>query len=197
MRKLKINVYAIAKNEEQFVKRWVKSMKEADNIYVLDTGSTDNTVKKLKELGVNVVEESITPWRFDVARNESMKLIPEDSDVLICTDIDERLDSDFWNDLRKIVFEHPNFNRIFYRYAWSHDEKGNPKWVFWYDKITQVKGWKWKFPVHEALVCSDDSYEGQYYMPEDKIYLHHYPDQTKSRSSYLGLLKQPTQSIKN
>ena len=52
MRKLKINVYAIAKNEEQFVKRWVNSMKEADNIYVLDTGSTDNTVKLLKELGV-------------------------------------------------------------------------------------------------------------------------------------------------
>ena len=65
-----------------------------------------------------VDENAITPWRFDVARNESMKLIPEDSDVLICTDIDERLDPDFRNDLRKIVFEHPNFNHIFYRYAW-------------------------------------------------------------------------------
>ena len=44
----KICVYAIAKNEEQFVDRWVDSMSEADVIVVLDTGSTDRTVEKLK-----------------------------------------------------------------------------------------------------------------------------------------------------
>ena len=44
MKKLKICVYAICKNEEKFVDRWAESMKEADSIYVLDTGSNDNTV---------------------------------------------------------------------------------------------------------------------------------------------------------
>ena len=53
MKKLKIAVYAICKNEEKFVDRWVASMKEADSIYVLDTGSKDKTVQKLKKLGVN------------------------------------------------------------------------------------------------------------------------------------------------
>ena len=46
---MKIGVYAICKNEEKFVDRWVDSMNEADAIYVLDTGSTDKTVKKLKK----------------------------------------------------------------------------------------------------------------------------------------------------
>ena len=46
--KYKICVYTICKNEEKFVDRWFHSMKEADAIYVLDTGSTDKTVKKLK-----------------------------------------------------------------------------------------------------------------------------------------------------
>ena len=121
-----------------------------------------------------------------------MKLIPEDSNVLICTDIDEVLISDFWDDLRKCVFEHPNFERIFYRYAWSHDDKGNPKWVFWYDKITQPKGWKWDYPVHEALKCDKEkyNYRGSYYLDSNKIYLHHFPDNSKSRGSYLGLLEQ-------
>ena len=50
MKDYKVCVYAITKNEEKFVSRWVNSMKEADEIYVLDTGSTDDTVKKLKEL---------------------------------------------------------------------------------------------------------------------------------------------------
>ena len=54
MNKYKVCVYAICKNEEKFVKRWYESMKEADAIYVLDTGSTDNTVKLLRGLGVNV-----------------------------------------------------------------------------------------------------------------------------------------------
>jgi len=57
MNSYKICVYAICKNEEQFVERWVDSMSEADSIIVLDTGSTDNTVNKLKELGVNVYKE--------------------------------------------------------------------------------------------------------------------------------------------
>ena len=43
MNKYKVCVYAICKNEEKFVNKWVKSMSEADEIYVLDTGSTDNT----------------------------------------------------------------------------------------------------------------------------------------------------------
>ena len=43
MSKYKICVYAISKNEEKFVSRWVDSMKEADDIYVLDTGSTGPT----------------------------------------------------------------------------------------------------------------------------------------------------------
>lgn len=67
----RICVYAICKNEAQFVDRWVDSMEEADQIVVLDTGSTDDTVKKLRRRGVCVTQEEILPWRFDVARNHS------------------------------------------------------------------------------------------------------------------------------
>ena len=45
----KICVYAICKNESQFVDRWYESMKEADEIVVLDTGSTDDTIEQLKK----------------------------------------------------------------------------------------------------------------------------------------------------
>ena len=85
----KIVVYAISKNEEKFVNRWVESMSEADDIYVLDTGSTDKTVSLLKDLGVHVKQETISPWRFDVARNMSLDMIPDDVDICVCTDLDE------------------------------------------------------------------------------------------------------------
>ena len=48
----KICVYAIAKNEIKFVERWYESVKEADYVCVLDTGSTDGTFERFKELGV-------------------------------------------------------------------------------------------------------------------------------------------------
>ena len=77
----KVCVYAICKNEEQFVDRWMDSMGEADQVVVLDTGSTDRTVEKLRARGALVTVEEITPWRFDVARNRSLELADRKSVV--------------------------------------------------------------------------------------------------------------------
>ena len=52
---MKVFVYAISKDEETFAKRWYESMKEADDIFVLDTGSKDKTVDILKKLGVKTI----------------------------------------------------------------------------------------------------------------------------------------------
>lgn len=69
MNKYKICVYAICKNEEKFVDRWMEAVSEADMVVVTDTGSEDNTVEKLRNRGAIVYTEVINPWRFDVARN--------------------------------------------------------------------------------------------------------------------------------
>ena len=37
---MKLVVYAICKDEAQFADRWMDSMSEADEVVVLDTGST-------------------------------------------------------------------------------------------------------------------------------------------------------------
>ena len=54
MGKYKVCVYAICKNEEQFVDRWMESMSEADQVVVLDTGSDDGTVERLQARGAAV-----------------------------------------------------------------------------------------------------------------------------------------------
>ena len=86
---MKIVVYAIAKNESSFVDRWMDSMSEADQVVVLDTGSTDDTVARLEARGAVVTVETINPWRFDTARNRSLDLVDEDADICVCTDLDE------------------------------------------------------------------------------------------------------------
>ena len=119
MNKYKICVYAICKNEEQFVERWMNSMKEADEIFVLDTGSTDKTVKKLKKLGAKVKTKKFNPWRFDVARNESLKMVPEDCDICVCIDLDEVFLPGWRKKIEEIWTK--NTTRLRYNYNWQLD----------------------------------------------------------------------------
>jgi glycosyltransferase involved in cell wall biosynthesis len=88
---MKVAVYAIALNEEQFVKRWYHSAKEADLLLIADTGSTDKTVELAKSFGIETHVISVQPWRFDDARNASLALIPGDYDYCIALDLDEVL----------------------------------------------------------------------------------------------------------
>lgn len=184
MNKYRVCVYAICKNEEQFVNRWVNSMKEADDIYVLDTGSTDNTVSLLKSLGVHVETKIIKPWRFDVARNASFDMIKDCYDIFVCTDLDEVFNKG-WRDNLEDVWD-DKINRLYYIYNWSLDENNVPKVSFYYSKIHKKDGYRWVYPVHEVLENSSLEVSKK----TDKIILNHYPDSNKSRSSYLKLLEQ-------
>ena len=183
MSKYKVCVYAITKNEEKFVKRWYNSVKEADEVYVLDTGSTDNTVKILKELGAKVIVKKIVPWRFDVARNESLKMVPDDCDICVCTDLDEVI-SKGWRKKLEMLWK-SNTTRLKYNYNWSHDENNKPLVNFYIEKIHKKNGYTWKHPVHEVLQYDKE----ENVITTDLITVDHYPDDTKSRSSYLPLLE--------
>lgn len=192
MKKYKIIVYAISKNEEKFVDRWVDSMSEADAIYVLDTGSTDNTVKKLKSRNVIVKEEKINPWRFDVARNHSLNMLPEDTDICVCTDLDEVFLPGWRNEIENLWNE--GTTRLMYNYNWSLDENNKPLVNFYISKIHTRNNYTWTHPVHEVLTFLGDNEKT---ITTDKITVNHYPDDTKSRGSYLPLLELSVQEEPN
>ncbi|MBQ2873169.1 MAG: glycosyl transferase family 2 [Bacilli bacterium] len=159
-------------------------MSEADEIYVLDTGSDDNTVKLLEDRGVNVIVKKIIPWRFDVARNESLKLVPEDADICVCTDLDEVFIPG-WRKELECVWKKGN-NRLRYVYNWSLDEFDKPIISFYGEKIHSRHNYKWTHPVHEILKYSGDN---ESFILTDNIIINHYPDSNKSRGSYLPLLE--------
>ena len=103
MSKHKITVYALCKNEEKNIKEWYNSMKEADEIIVLDTGSTDESISILKRFPkIKLYQEKIVPWRFDVARNLSLSYVSKDTDICVCTDLDEVFESGWRKKLESI-----------------------------------------------------------------------------------------------
>lgn len=181
---MKIFVYAICKNEEKFCERWYNSVKEADGVYVLDTGSSDGTVEALKALGAVVHREIISPWRFDKARNRSLEFVPRDADVCVCCDLDEIFEPGWRNEIEKRWKK--GVKQASYRYTWSFDEYGREGYVFYIEKIHAREGFRWVHPVHEVLEYFGNEPFLTVRLP---IQLNHYPDNTKSRSSYLPLLE--------
>ena len=79
----------------------------------------------------------------------------------------------------------PETTRARYNYNWSFDEYGKPAVNFYIEKSHKREGYRWTHPVHEVL-----SYDGEEsFITLDDMTVNHYPDQTKSRSSYLPLLE--------
>lgn len=192
----KIAVYAICKNESAFVRRFYDSVKDADYIVVLDTGSEDDTYEEWRRLAetdrkVIVSQKRYDDWRFDAARNDAMDLCPEDTDIYVSVDLDEEFMPGWADELRNnwICGKH---TRAEYWYVWSHNPDGSDGRKFRYNKIHDGN-WRWKYQVHELL--ADVRTDSEFYdrdktlVLSDAVVLHHYPDMNKPRTSYLPLLE--------
>jgi glycosyltransferase involved in cell wall biosynthesis len=181
----KICVYAISKNEEKFVDRWMDSVGEADLVIVVDTGSTDRTVEKLRERGAAVYEEKIVPWRFDEARNRALAHVPDDADICVSIDLDE-IHEPGWRKVLESAWS-PEYTRARYPYIWNHRSDGAPDQKYEREKIHRRHDFHWIRPVHEILEYTGEGGENEVWIEE--LVLHHYPDLSKPRSQYLPLLE--------
>lgn len=175
---MRVGVYAIALNEADHAARWAESARDADIRLVLDTGSTDDTVRILRDAGVTVLEQQFNPWRFDTARNAALDALPDDLDWHIALDLDEELQPGWRAALEQAD---PSANRARYEYTWSWNPDGTPGLMYGGDKIHR-RGFRWKHPVHEVLV-TDVEIETWV-----DLRIHHHSDSSKPRSSYLPLL---------
>lgn len=178
---MKVAVYTIALNEAKFVERWFQSAKDADYLLIADTGSTDNTVEIARNLGIEVVQIEIKPWRFDKARNAALDALPDDIDYCIALDMDEILVEGWRPQLEQVP---AGTTRPRYSYTWSWKDDGTPGLVYGGDKIHARHGYRWKHPVHEVLM--PQGVEIQNWIG---LEIHHHPDHAKSRGQYFPLLK--------
>ena len=176
---MKIAVYAISKNEEEFIERFCASAKDADIIMIADTGSTDNTVKKARKHGAVVHDICISPWRFDKARDAALALLPRDIDVCISLDLDEVMEPGWREEIERVWNEETT--RLRYKFDWGSGIS------FYYEKIHHRHGYHWHHPCHEYP--RPDGRTKEVYAHTDMLLVSHHPDPTKSRGQYLDLLK--------
>ena len=149
---MKIAVYCPVKNELDNVDAWYQSCQAADYICVLDTGSTDGTLERLRNLPkVQVTQAEIIPWRFDDAFNMALYTVPSDSDICIRLDLDERLIGN-WRPALTSAWT-PGTTRLRYPYVWNWNPNGTPGRQWYSDRIHARANYRWIGPTHEYLMC--------------------------------------------
>lgn len=186
--RVKTCVYTIALNEIKHVDKFMAASAEADVILVADTGSTDGTVERLKELGATVYSITQRPWRFDIPRNTALSLVPGDIDICLAIDLDEYLQPGWSEAIDRHWQQHDgNIQRIAYDYIWNWRADGTPDVRFHADKIHHRRGYRWRHPCHETLYWEGSGPENRVTINE--LQLQHHADPNKSRGQYLPLLK--------
>jgi glycosyltransferase involved in cell wall biosynthesis len=88
-RKSRLSVCMIVKNEERFLGQCLASVKDiADELIVIDTGSTDRTVEIAREYGAQVGHFE---WCDDFAAARNASIAPATGDWILFLDADEEL----------------------------------------------------------------------------------------------------------
>lgn len=176
---MKIAVYMITKNEDGLLRRAIQSSQDADIILVGDTGNSNDTALVCHQENATYHSITISPWRFDDARNAVLALLPSDVDVCVSLDSDEVL-AEGWREEIEKHWKVGETTMMRYMYDW------NSGVVFHQAKIHARSGYRWVSPCHETLTRYASGPDVWAYT--EKFMMYHYPDNTKSRRSYLPLL---------
>ena len=135
-----------------------------------------------------IKQQEINPWRFDTARNESMKLIPEETTMYFMADLDEVIKEKGW--VEKVRFSwSPVFDRGMYTYNRDVNQEDDTVIRAIKEYRVHSKSWvRWVNIVHEAIVTN--SGRKQFYIetctPLD-IVVWHYPTKNGRQTNYMEL----------
>ncbi len=110
LQRLRLSVAMIVRDEQDVLADSMESVREiADEIVVLDTGSTDQTIKLAKRLGA-IVHKKAWADDFAAARNHCMKFVT--GDWVLWLDAGETIGRDSAIELRRFVTEEANRSNV-------------------------------------------------------------------------------------
>lgn len=148
-----ISATVITLNEERDIARCLKSLSFADEIIVVDSGSTDKTVEIAKAMGAIVVPE---PWRgYGAQKNFAMSLAK--GEWVLNLDADEEVTKELRDEIFRKIKSRDQTNgyaiarKTYYLGKWIRFGGWYPNYV---TRLVRKQKARWTEPnVHEELVC--------------------------------------------
>ena len=158
---MKISACVIVKNEEKNIARWLDNMRQiTDEIIVVDTGSTDNTLQILQEAGVKPYHFT---WCNDFAAAKNYAIQQATGDWIVFLDADEYFDEPSLKCFRREVAKYHRNKKIgaVMCQLVNIDADNNNRIIGTMIQVRMFRNTKhiyYKNPVHEQLVTTPGKY---------------------------------------
>lgn len=146
-----LSLCMIVKNEHDTLGRCLDCVKDiADEIIIVDTGSTDDT----KKIALKYTDKVYNfKWCYDFAKARNFSFSKATKDYIMWLDADDVIleeDREKLKILKKILT--PDIDMVLLKYNLNLDENGIPALSFYRERIVKrSKNFKWISPIHEVI----------------------------------------------
>src|SRR6476646_934288 len=130
--KIPVSVLIPAKNEEENLPACLASVARADEVFVVDSQSSDRSIEISESLGANVVQFHFN-GRWPKKKNWSLENLPFRNEWVLIVDCDERITPELWDEIAAAI-QQPEYNgyylnrRVFFLGKWIRHGGKYPDW---------------------------------------------------------------------
>ncbi|MFB2938885.1 glycosyltransferase family 2 protein [Aerosakkonemataceae cyanobacterium BLCC-F154] len=130
--KIPVSVLIPAKNEEANLPACLESVAVADEVFVVDSQSSDASGEISQKYGANVVQFYFN-GRWPKKKNWSLENLPFRNEWVLIVDCDERITPELWAEIAAAI-ENPDYNgyylnrRVFFLGTWIRHGGRYPDW---------------------------------------------------------------------
>ncbi|MFM9277971.1 glycosyltransferase [Paenibacillus jiagnxiensis] len=175
MAKPSISLCMITKNEEKYLPKCLSSVKHiVDEIIIVDTGSTDDTLAIAKSFGAKVIQ---MPWQnsFADARNRSFD--EATGDWILWLDADEEMDADGTDKLKELLtrdsVREQRIEGIQFVFC-NHLEGGGLEYNYVTRIVRNRPQYRFEGRIHEQILPSMLRLDPHLQLGQVDVHVHHY-----------------------
>lgn len=169
---LKISACYIVKNEAKNLAKSIKSLKnQVNEIVVVDTGSTDNTITVARKLGARVYS---FPWQDDFGKARNFALSKAKGDWLVLLDADEYFTAKTAGNIRQVIRQAKQIDGILVQLVNFDVNKAEVQNYFNALRIVRKQaGLHYEGMIHEELKLSGDNSMKLAQVPANMLEIYH------------------------
>ena len=171
-RVLKITACYIVKNEAENLVKSIKSLKKQVNeIVVVDTGSTDNTMTVARKLGAKVYS---FPWQDDFSKARNFALSKAKGDWLVLLDADEYFTANTAGNIRQIIHQAQQADALLIQMVNYDADMAEIQDYFYQMRIVRnQRGLHYEGKIHEELKLSEGKSMKFIRIPPEMLEIYH------------------------
>lgn len=171
-RALKISACYIVKNEAKNLAKSIKSLKnQVNEIVVVDTGSTDNTITVARKLGARVYS---FPWQDDFSKARNFALSKAKGEWLVFLDADEYFTAKTAGNIRQVIRQAQQADGLLIQMVNYDVDKAEIQDYFYQLRIVRnQQGLHYEGKIHEELKLSEGKSMKFFRIPPEMLEIYH------------------------